>query len=84
MSTGHLGPAGLTRAEAAALLVDLAESGEHTGLALNVAGRPMIMRVGPVDHASNELLTVRRTRPGQDPYWVLPGSGVKSAPSVPT
>jgi ADP-ribose pyrophosphatase YjhB (NUDIX family) len=24
-----------------------------------------------------DLLTIRRTRPGQEPYWVLPGGGVE-------
>lgn len=24
-----------------------------------------------------KLLTIKRTRPGQDPYWVLPGGGVE-------
>jgi 8-oxo-dGTP pyrophosphatase MutT (NUDIX family) len=25
---------------------------------------------------AGELLTIRRTRPGEDPYWVLPGGGI--------
>jgi 8-oxo-dGTP pyrophosphatase MutT (NUDIX family) len=25
----------------------------------------------------NDLLTIQRIRPGQDPYWVLPGGGVE-------
>lgn len=25
----------------------------------------------------HDLLTIRRTRPGQEPYWVLPGGGVE-------
>jgi ADP-ribose pyrophosphatase YjhB (NUDIX family) len=25
-----------------------------------------------------DLLTIQRIRPGQDPYWVLPGGGVES------
>jgi ADP-ribose pyrophosphatase YjhB (NUDIX family) len=24
-----------------------------------------------------DLLTIQRVRPGQDPYWVLPGGGVE-------
>jgi ADP-ribose pyrophosphatase YjhB (NUDIX family) len=25
-----------------------------------------------------DLITIRRTRPGQEPYWVLPGGGVEN------
>jgi ADP-ribose pyrophosphatase YjhB (NUDIX family) len=28
------------------------------------------------------LLTIRRVRPGQDPYWVLPGGGVEAGESL--
>jgi 8-oxo-dGTP pyrophosphatase MutT (NUDIX family) len=29
--------------------------------------------------ADQRLLTIRRTRPGQPPYWVLPGGGVEDS-----
>jgi len=31
--------------------------------------------------ADQHLLTIRRTRPGQAPYWVLPGGGVEDSDS---
>ena len=32
----------------------------------------------------NELLTIQRIRPGQDPYWVLPGGGVETGEDLET
>jgi ADP-ribose pyrophosphatase YjhB (NUDIX family) len=29
-----------------------------------------------------DLLTIRRVRPGQDPYWVLPGGGVEDGENL--
>lgn len=34
--------------------------------------------------ADDELLTIQRIRPGQDPYWVLPGGGVESGEDLET
>jgi ADP-ribose pyrophosphatase YjhB (NUDIX family) len=31
-----------------------------------------------------DLLTIRRVRPGQDPYWVLPGGGVEPGEDLET
>jgi ADP-ribose pyrophosphatase YjhB (NUDIX family) len=31
-----------------------------------------------------DLLTIRRVRPGQDPYWVLPGGGVEDGENLET
>jgi ADP-ribose pyrophosphatase YjhB (NUDIX family) len=31
-----------------------------------------------------DLLTIRRTRPGQDTYWVLPGGGVENGENLET
>jgi ADP-ribose pyrophosphatase YjhB (NUDIX family) len=31
-----------------------------------------------------DLLTIRRTRPGQEPYWVLPGGGVEDGEDLET
>jgi ADP-ribose pyrophosphatase YjhB (NUDIX family) len=32
----------------------------------------------------DELLTILRIRPGQDPYWVLPGGGVEASEDLET
>jgi len=31
-----------------------------------------------------DLLTIRRTRPGLEPYWVLPGGGVDDGENLET
>jgi ADP-ribose pyrophosphatase YjhB (NUDIX family) len=31
---------------------------------------------------NGDLLTIRRTRPGQEPYWVLPGGGVEDGENL--
>jgi ADP-ribose pyrophosphatase YjhB (NUDIX family) len=31
-----------------------------------------------------DLLTIRRIRPGEDPYWVLPGGGVEGGEDLET
>src|SRR6202034_4316706 len=33
---------------------------------------------------AGELLAIRRVRPGQDPYWVLPGGGVDAGEDLET
>jgi ADP-ribose pyrophosphatase YjhB (NUDIX family) len=33
---------------------------------------------------ASDLLTIRRVRLGQDPYWVLPGSGVDAGEDLET
>ena len=37
-----------------------------------MTGRVRALLITPAD----ELLAIQRIRPGQDPYWVLPGGGV--------
>ncbi len=32
----------------------------------------------------HDLLAIKRIRPGQDPYWVLPGGGVEAGESLET
>jgi ADP-ribose pyrophosphatase YjhB (NUDIX family) len=32
----------------------------------------------------HDLLTIKRIRPGQDPYWVLPGGGVEAGEDLET
>jgi ADP-ribose pyrophosphatase YjhB (NUDIX family) len=33
---------------------------------------------------AGELLTIRRIRPGKDPYWVLPGGGIDAGEDLET
>ncbi|MFI9270078.1 NUDIX domain-containing protein [Kitasatospora sp. NPDC052896] len=50
--------------------------------------RPVVKRTArailldlPADHpgAAAELIVIKRTRPGHDPYWITPGGGVEPA-----
>lgn len=38
----------------------------------------------PCCSPDGDLLTIRRVRPGQDPYWVLPGGGVEDGEDLET
>jgi ADP-ribose pyrophosphatase YjhB (NUDIX family) len=45
-----------------------------------MADRVRALLITPV----GDLLTIRRIRPGQDPYWVLPGGGVDAGEDLET
>jgi ADP-ribose pyrophosphatase YjhB (NUDIX family) len=45
-----------------------------------VTNRVRALLVTPDD----DLLTIKRIRPGQDPYWVLPGGGVEAGEELET
>lgn len=40
--------------------------------------RALLVRSG------HDLLVIQRIRPGQDPYWVLPGGGVEAGENLET
>jgi ADP-ribose pyrophosphatase YjhB (NUDIX family) len=58
----------------------VAEHPPIPGEGTSVTDRVRALLVTP-DH---DLLAIKRIRPGQDPYWVLPGGGVEAGESLET
>src|ERR1022692_3011607 len=57
-----------------------AERPPHRGAPGAMTDRVRALLITPDD----DLLTIQRIRPGQDPYWVLPGGGVETGEDLET